>query len=146
MTDETRTYRHSVTGLIQRLTEDQASVFPDVLEPVADDAKPYAPGLFKPGKVGEFKNPEPKTDRVLDAQKAYDALLEENSPNSKIVRAAKAELDAAEEDAEKARLTAVEEAEAAEAERVRLENEAAQAAATQTTSGDAGDTTTGSEK
>lgn len=136
---ETSKYRHSVSGLIGEYTEDQASVFPDYLQPVADDAKPYAPGLFKPGKVGEFTNPEPRTDRQVEAQNAYDSLLTENAPNSKVVRDAKAELEAADADAEKARLTAVAEDEAAEAERVRLEQEAADAAALELAGQQSGD-------
>lgn len=125
---EMRTYRHSVTGLISILTEDQASVFPDYLEPVADDAKPYAPGLFKPGKVGEFKNPEPPTEAQSEARKSYEALALDNAANSKVVRDAKAAVEAADAEAEENRLAAIEADRVAEEERLDLEREAAVAA------------------
>lgn len=123
---ETRKYRNSITGKIAELTEEQASVWPEYQEPVAEDAKPYVTGMFRPGKVGEFDNPEPPTDRQAEAQKAYDDLSAQLAPNSKAVREAKAALDAANEQAEADREEAVREA---EAERVRLEEEEAAAAA-----------------
>jgi hypothetical protein len=91
---ETFNTRHTLSGKLQRLTADQISVFPDYLEIVADDAKPYEPGMFKPGKVGEFKNPEPAPASVEAAQIAYDEILAEgHAPNSKVAREAKAGLD-----------------------------------------------------
>lgn len=89
--------RHSLTGKTQRLTADQISAFPDYLEVVPDDAKPLEPGLFKPGKVGEFEPVAelPQTDTIADLQAQYDALLEDNAPNSKVVRDAKQALDEA---------------------------------------------------
>ena len=98
--------RHTVTGKIQRLTEDQIQPFANVLEIVADDAKPYEPGLFKPGVVGEFKNPEPPTDAVAAAQAEYDEVLKDHSPNSKVARAAHEKLQAAVEEAEAAQAEA----------------------------------------
>lgn len=92
--------RHTVTGKLQRLTADQIRPFKDHLEIVADDAKPYEPGLFKPGKVGEFQNPEPPTDAEEAAQAELDAVLEDNSPNSKVAREAKAAAKQAEADAQ----------------------------------------------
>lgn len=100
MSAQTFNTRHTVSGKTQRLTEDQIRPFADVLEIVADDAKPYEPGLFKPGKVGEFKTPEPTPDAVAEAQAAYDEVLKENSPQSKPAKEAKAVLDAATEKAE----------------------------------------------
>lgn len=96
--------RHSRTGLLQRLTEGQIAAVNRnslVLEIVADDAKPFEPGMFKPGHVGEFANPEPETDAVAAAQDAYDLLLADgHAPNSGVVKAAKAELVAAQEAAD----------------------------------------------
>lgn len=106
MSDNTVNTRHSLTGKVQRMTADQAAVFPDYLEIVADDAKPYEPGLFRPGKVGEFSNPEPPTDAEVAAQAELDAVLEDSSPNSKAAREAKANVKAAEADAEAARAAA----------------------------------------
>jgi len=54
--NETVNTRNTVTGKLQRLTHDQIRPFAKVLEVVADDAKPYEPGLFKPGKTGESKD------------------------------------------------------------------------------------------
>lgn len=98
--------RHSVSGKLQRLTADQISAFPDHLEVVADDAKPYESGLFKPGKVGEFKTPEPTPDAVADAQANYDAVLKDHAPQSKEAKEAKSALDAATEQAEANRAAA----------------------------------------
>lgn len=103
---ETFNTRHTLTGRLQRLTAGQIKPFEKVLEIVPDDAKPLEPGLFKPGTVGEFKNPEPPTDSVVAAQAAYDAVLVDNAPNSKVARAAKETLDAAIADAEAARIEA----------------------------------------
>lgn len=47
-------YRHKITGLISEMTEDAASVFPDVLTLVDDDAKPFAPGMFDPDAEGAY--------------------------------------------------------------------------------------------
>lgn len=143
MTDETHLYRHSITGKVERLTEDQASVFPSVLERVPDDAKPYVPGMFKPGLVGEFDNPEPPTDSQESAQQTYDQLIEQGfAPNSTVVREAKKALDAANAEAEKALEEArlAEEAdEKARQERLAEEQAAAAAAALEAASGqDAG--------
>lgn len=92
--------RHSMTGKLQRLTRDQIEPFKDVLEIVPDDAKPYEPGLFKPGKVGEHDAPEPPTDAVVAAQARYDEILKDHSPRTNLAREAKAELDAALAEAE----------------------------------------------
>jgi len=59
MSTPTINTRHTVTGKLQRLTVDQIASFSKHLELVEDDAKPYEPGMFKPGKVGEFKNSSP---------------------------------------------------------------------------------------
>jgi len=59
MSTPTFNTRHTVTGKLQRLTADQIASFPKHLEIVEDDAKPYEPGMFKPGKVGESKNSSP---------------------------------------------------------------------------------------
>ena len=106
MSTPTFNTRHTVTGAIQRLTEDQIEPFKNVLEIVADDAKPYEPGMFKPGEVGEFKNPEPAPDDVAQAQAAYDEILRDHAPNSKVAREAKQALESAEGRAEQARLEA----------------------------------------
>lgn len=93
MTTPTFNTRHTVTGVLQRLTESQIRPFKDYLEIVPDDAKPLEPGLFRPGTVGEFKNPEPPTDAVAAAQAAYDSVIAEgNHPNSTVAREAKAAL------------------------------------------------------
>lgn len=128
MSAETFNTRSTVTGRLQRLTEDQIKPFAKVLEIVADDAKPFEPGFFKPGEVGEFKNPEPAPDAVAQAQAAYDELLKDNSPQSKVVKEAKAALVAAEEQAEEDRAAALEAAADAEAESARLVAEAQEAA------------------
>ena len=94
--------RNTVTGVLQRLTADQIKPFEKVLEIVADDAKPYEPGMFKPGEVGEFKNPELAPQSVEEAQAAYDAVLAEGGPRTKSALGAKAALDAAIEKAESA--------------------------------------------
>lgn len=113
---ETVNVRHTLSGALQRVTPEQYELFSDYLELVPDDAKPYAPGMFKPGKVGEFApkgDPIAETEAIADAQSVYDNLLAEGyAPNSRVVRKAKAALDAAiaEADAE------VEEAKAAIAE------------------------------
>lgn len=110
---ETINTRHSLTGQIQRVTPAQLRVFKDWLQPVADDAKPYQPGMFKPGKVGEFDNPEPPTDAEEAAQAQLDAVLEDNAPNSKAAREAKAAAKAAEEAAQNSQDEAAKAAEAA---------------------------------
>ena len=98
---ETVNTRHSLTGGLQRVTPEQYSLFEEYLEIVPDDAKPYAPGEFTPGKVGEFDNSEPPTDAVAAAQQAYDMVIADgHAPNSKLAREAKAALEAAEADAE----------------------------------------------
>jgi hypothetical protein len=98
--------RNSLTGLLARLTPDQISTNPDYLEVVPDDAKPYEPGLFRPGKVGEFDNPEPPTDAVLNAEAELEATLADNAPNSKVAREARQAVKDAEAEAEAARLEA----------------------------------------
>lgn len=122
MSTPTHTYRHTQTGKLTELTEDQASVFPEYLERVPDDAKPFEPGLFKPGKVGEFDNPEPPTDAQLQAQAELDAALEEGSPRTKAAREAKAEKEAADKAAADAQA-------AAEADQKAADEAAAKAAA-----------------
>lgn len=99
---ETHLYRNSLTGKVERLTEEQAAVFPKTLERVPEGTKPYLPGMFKPGLVGEHDNPEPPTDEILAAQADLDAALEDGSPNTKAAREAKKALREAEEAAEKA--------------------------------------------
>ena len=99
----TVTTRHTLTGAIQKVTPEQYALFPDYLEIVPEDAKPYEPGMFKPGKVGEFRPSEdaPATDAIADAQAAYDLVLADgHAPNSKLAREAKAALVAAEEAAQ----------------------------------------------
>lgn len=110
---ETYTYRNTLTGLVERLTEQQASVYPTTLVRVADDAKPYVQGMFKPGLVGEHDNPEPPTDAEIQAEAELEAVLETSAPNSKAARAAKAELQETQEAAEKAAAEAQAAAEAA---------------------------------
>lgn len=83
--------RHKQTGILQRLTADQISVFPDDLEIVADDAKPFEPGEFFPGA------PEPLTDAQIAAQADLDAALEQGSSRTKAAREAKAAKEAADE-------------------------------------------------
>lgn len=95
--------RHTLTGNLQRVTPEQYELFKDYLEIVPDDAKPYEPGMFKPGKVGEFAPVEdlPSTDAIADAQAAYDAVIADgHAPNSKLAREAKAALEAAQESAD----------------------------------------------
>lgn len=100
---ELHSYRHSLTGKIEKLTADAAGEFPEYLEPVADDAKPYEPGLFKPGKVGEFKNPEPLTDEQLTARAQLDAIAEETgSKRTRAAREAAAAVKEADQAAEQA--------------------------------------------
>lgn len=91
--------RNTLTGKLQRLTQDQINAGPwrDYTEIVPDDAKPYEPGMFKPGKVGEFRNEEPTPDAIAVAEEQYEAVLETNAPNSKVARQAKADLAAAQE-------------------------------------------------
>lgn len=98
--------RHSLTGKLERLTPDQISTAPDYLEIVPDDAKPYEPGMFRPGKVGEFDNVEPLTDAQIAAQAEYDAVLVDHAPNSGVARDAKKKLDATNADAEAAKAEA----------------------------------------
>ena len=64
MSNLTFNTRHTQTGKLQRLTEDQIRPFADVLEIVPDDAKPLEPGLFKPGTVGQFDNVEPPAKKA----------------------------------------------------------------------------------
>lgn len=99
---ETINTRHTLTGNLQRVTPEQFEVFKDHLEIVPDDAKPYEPGMFKPGKVGEFRPSEqPATQSIAEAQAAYDAVIADgHAPNSKLAREAKAALTAAQEAAE----------------------------------------------
>lgn len=113
MSADTVNTRDTLTGKIQRVTPDQYEVFKNRLQVVADDAKPYEPGLFKPGLVGEFENPEPLTDAEIEAQNALEAVIEDHAPNSKAAREAKAAAKAAEEEAEAARVEAQKQAEAA---------------------------------
>lgn len=97
MTAPQHRYRNSYTGLVEDLTEDQASSFPTSLYRVADNAKPFEPGLFKPGAVGEFENPEPLTDEQIAAEDELKAVLEDHGPQSKAAKEAKAAKDAADE-------------------------------------------------
>lgn len=106
MSTPTVNTRHTLTGKLQRVTVGQAKVLKNVLEIVADDAKPFEPGMFKPGEVGEHKNPEPTPDAVAEAQAAYDLVLQDHSPNSNVAKAAKAVLVEAEAAAEEKRLAA----------------------------------------
>lgn len=135
MSDGTLNTRHSLTGQLQRLMPSQIRAINrrgEVLEIVPDDAKPYAPGFFKPGLVGEFKNTEPPTDAVADAQAAYDAVLAEHAPNSNVARDAKAALDAAIAKADEDRQAAE-----AAAEQIQNEGEAADARLAEAASGTA---------
>jgi hypothetical protein len=100
MSDSMVNTRHSLTGKVQRVPVDIVAAFPDYLQVVADDAKPFEPGLFKPGKVGEFDNPEPLTDAELAAQAELEAAKESDGPRSKAAREAKAALDEAHAEAE----------------------------------------------
>ncbi|MDF2915902.1 MAG: hypothetical protein K0S70_119 [Microbacterium sp.] len=98
---ETVNTRHTLTGIVQRVTPEQYELFSDYLEIVADDAKSLASGDFTPGKVGEHDAPEPPTDAVAAAQASYDAVIADgNAPNSKIAREAKAAVQAAEAEAQ----------------------------------------------
>ena len=120
MSDEMRPYRDTLTGKIGPATADQASVFPKRLIPVTDEDKPYIPGMFTPGFVGEVENQDPPTDAELEAQARLAEALEEGSPRTKKAREARAAAEVAEREAEEARAAAAREAEEAEAERVRL--------------------------
>jgi hypothetical protein len=102
MSGQTFNTRNTMTGRLARLTEDQISTNPEYLQIVPDDAKPYEPGMFKPGKVGEFDNPEPPTDAEIEAQANLDAILETSAPNSKVAREARAAAEQAEADAKAA--------------------------------------------
>jgi hypothetical protein len=94
--------RDTLSGQLQRVTPEQYEVYKHRLEIVADDAKPFVEGLFKPGLVGEVENAEPPTDAVAEAQAAYDAVIADgHAPNSTAARQAKAALVAAEEEAER---------------------------------------------
>lgn len=128
--EPTYPYRDSYTGKITRLTEDAASVFPDRLERVSEEAKPFEPGLFKPGKVGEFQNEEPLTDEQLQAEAELNATLEDHSPRSRAAREAKAAKEAADQEAADALAAAQAEQEASDKEAA----EAAEQAASETTS------------
>lgn len=130
MSTPTFKYRNTLTGKIAEMTEDAASVFPEYLQRVADDAKPYEPGLFKPGKVGEFDNPEPLTDAQIAAQAELDAALEEGSPRTKAAREAKAQAEKADAEAAAA---AEQAAKDQEADRAAAEKQAAEAANTEGT-------------
>jgi hypothetical protein len=70
MSADIHTYRHSLTGQLAEMTEDAASVFPEYLERVDPDTKPYLPEMFKPGKIGEFDNPVQKTEEEIAAEEA----------------------------------------------------------------------------
>lgn len=98
---EKNLYRNSLTGKVEHLTEDEAAVFPRTLEQVPEGTKPYLPGMFRPGLVGEHDNPI-ITDEIAAAQADLDAVLEDKSPNTKAAREAKARLREAEEAAEQA--------------------------------------------
>jgi len=112
MSDETFLTRNSRTGKLQRATADQIKASNSrrqVVEIVPEGTKPLAPGLFKPGEVGEFKNPEPVPDAVAAAQAEYDALVGDgHAPNSGVVREAKAKLAAAQEEVDAATAAAAE--------------------------------------
>jgi hypothetical protein len=82
--------RNSETGALQRLTPDQISIAPDYYQIVDDDAKPFEPGLFKPGKASDHLNPEPKTDAQLAAEAELAEVSEDHGPGSKAVKEAKA--------------------------------------------------------
>lgn len=127
MSTPTHVYRHTLTGQLTELTEDAASAFPEYLERVSDDAKPYEPGLFKPGRVGEFDNPEPLTDAQISAQAELESALDEGSPRTKAAREAKA----AKEEADKAAADAQAQAEADEAAAKASQDAAAEAATTE---------------
>lgn len=99
MSDLSVNTRHSLTGKVQRATPEIVASHSDYLEVVADDAKPYEPGMFKPGKVGQFKNPEPPTDAELAAEAELEAAKAADGPNSKAAKEAKAALKDAHADA-----------------------------------------------
>ncbi|HET8780744.1 MAG TPA: hypothetical protein VFM66_11770 [Agromyces sp.] len=99
---EKNLYRNSLTGMVEHLTDEQAAVFPKTLERVPEGTKPYLPGMFTPGYVGEHDSPPPLTDDIEAAQAELDAVLEDNAPQSKVAREAKARVEAAEKAAAKA--------------------------------------------
>lgn len=98
MTTQTKLYRHSLTGKVAEMTPDSASVFPEYLYEVPAGSKPFVPGLFKPGKVGEFDNPEPLTDEQITASALVEATSDH--PYSKAAKEAKADLAKADEAAD----------------------------------------------
>lgn len=106
MSTPTFPYRNTFTGKIAEMTEDAASVFPEYLVRVGPDAKPFQEGLFKPGRVGEFDNPEPPTDAELAAQAVLDEVLDDHAPNSKVAREARERVKEAEAQAEAERTAA----------------------------------------
>lgn len=93
--------RSSMTGKIQRVTPEQYETFSTTLQIVPDDAKPYEPGLFKPGKVGEFDNPEPLTDAQEQAHAELDAVKEDSGAHSKAAKEARDAAKAADDEAAK---------------------------------------------
>jgi len=108
MSTPTHPFRNTLTGLIAEMTEDAASSFPDILERVSEDAKPFEPGLFKPGKVGEFANDEPLTDDQTSSRAALEQVLKDHGPNSNAAKDARASVKAADDAAEQAKADAAE--------------------------------------
>lgn len=102
MSDEKNLYQDSLTGKVESLDADQASVFPHRLRRVPEGTKPFLPGMFTPGLLDEVELPDPVTEQEEAAQAVLESVLEENAPNSKIAREARAELREAQEAAEKA--------------------------------------------
>lgn len=99
---EKNLYRNSLTGMVEHLTDEQAAVFPKTLVQVPEGTKPFLPGMFTPGYVGEHDAPAPLTEDIEAAQAELDSVLEDNAPQSKAAREAKAALKAAEQAAAKA--------------------------------------------
>lgn len=61
------TYRHRVTGLIGSYPEPMAAVYADVLELVADDAKPRAYAPIDPAVIAKRVTDTPQTPEAAPA-------------------------------------------------------------------------------
>lgn len=99
---ETNLYQDSYTGKVERLTVEQAEVFPHRLRQVPEGTKPFLPGMFRPGPLEAGNLPEPVTEQQEQAQAELDAVLEDNDPRTKAAREAKAAVEAADKAAAKA--------------------------------------------
>lgn len=81
-------YRHTVTGKVERMTEDAASVFPEYLILVEDGAKDMAPELFKPGTVEEYRERQNRGSRYEAPPEVDPADLDNTAPEPVVTETA----------------------------------------------------------